>query len=597
MHGIISPAYGFIPLAAISVNPQSSLRRSAGNIQETAPPPCPVVAVGESSVEMNILDDFESRASKQLGVDDPAKIDAKPELFEKMKTGLNDFFVFLSKFGKAKNDTSPPSILAGMVCGFVVTATVFVPTALQAIGPSVHRIFNGAAALFDSNTDDAARMLFSGLCVVSAGLRAVNPVLNEVASDIHDPTAKIIFTTAQVVLSSIYVATSFISSLLAANDAVAGMPKKSEVLGKIKKSWEEFKQNINKFAKQDNKAELIKDWMLEQIQAQIDTMKNAGIRGGVTTTREVLMFAGAVLSLIALTASLPVLAITAGAVNLVANVCDIVHGALDLQNANGKLTSLKESKENLEQSLLRPDMPEDEAPRVKGLLKIVDREIGEIEKDRALAITRLVKGVLGSLFSISAIITGSLMLSASIAIPFLPVIATCLSLISVTVLGLANLLIRNRNARNKVQDGEEKGRAAEFIENPVNLYGIDEDFLSNRHVALPAMVKNYLKNIPKSGALMIHDVLGKKKMAAFHCRAKIALDELLVIKKEFEAKIKKIDGDNAEKESPKARTNNAKSIDQVRYQALVKEFIEIEKEYLRKLEAQLASLMGLKPSS
>jgi hypothetical protein len=96
---------------------------------------------------------------------------------------------------------------------------------------------------------------------------------------------------------------------------------------------------------------------------------------------------------------------------------------------------------------------------------------------------------------------------------------------------------------------------------------------------------------------MIHDVLGKKKMAAFHYRAKIALDELLVIKKEFEAKIKKIDGDNAEKESPKARTNNAKSIDQVRYQALVKEFIEIEKEYLRKLEAQLASLMGLKPSA
>jgi hypothetical protein len=380
-------------------------------------------------------------------------------LFEKLQDGLQSFFDAISNFGKS-DGKSPGSVAAGVVCGLVAVLTLANVEALQNIGPEIHRAFNAFGTMLDTNADDALRKVFSGFCAFSSLLRTVNPILMEISSQTQDGATKLIVGTAALVLQAVYVGTSFIASLLAARDAIRDVPKEKDLPSLIERIRAKLNEQFREFIAVENKFDYLKNFMERQIRAQREILKNAGMKGGLTSAREVLLCAGAVLSLVALAASAPALLIAAGACNFVANISEIKIARMDWKTANNKVNELVACKQQLEIELGKTDSGAPQHAELRKKLELVVKELNGAEKDRHLALVRFVKGTVGAIAAVSSIVTGTLFLALKITVPWWPLIATVLSMLCVTALGAYNFALRCSNDRARAQAAIDRAAAS-----------------------------------------------------------------------------------------------------------------------------------------
>lgn len=380
-------------------------------------------------------------------------------LFEKLQDGLQSFFDAVSNFGKS-DGKSPGSVAAGVVCGLVAGLTLGNAEAMQKIGPGIHRAFNAFGTTFDTNADDALRKLFSGFCAFSSLLRTVNPILVEIASQTQDGAAKLIVGTAALVLQAVYVGTSFIGSLLTARDAIRDVPKEKDLSSLTERIRAKLNEQFKEFLEAENKFDYLKDFIERQIQAQREILKNAGMKGGLNSAREVLLCAGAVLSLVALAASAPALLIAAGVCNLAANISEIKIAGMDWKTANNKVNELGACKQQLEGELEKIDRGAPQHAELRKKLELIVKELDGAEKDRHLALVRFVKGSVGAIVAVSSIVTGTLFLALKITVPWWPLIATVLSMLCVTALGTYNVALRCSNDRARAQAAVDRTAAS-----------------------------------------------------------------------------------------------------------------------------------------
>jgi hypothetical protein len=159
---------------------------------------CPVPQEKDGS-QVDILCEFDEKVKKHVKLDAPDQGNLAVGRFEKIKIQVTHFFDSLSKLGRAENSKNPPSVIAGIAAA--IACAFFSYDMMQ----PVHSCFtNVVSDLFRSNVDDVARTAFSGLCILSATLRATIPVVRQFATDSHDPGATLFFTGALFVLSCVY---------------------------------------------------------------------------------------------------------------------------------------------------------------------------------------------------------------------------------------------------------------------------------------------------------------------------------------------------------------------------------------------------------
>jgi hypothetical protein len=454
--------------------------------QEYDPPPrakTPMTQEEDGQKE-NILAKLDEKVNKYIKVAELQKSPAEVSSFEKIKIQVTWFFGLLSEMGREENSKNKASVVAG-------TTTAV----------AVHSCFtNNVSDIFKSNVNDVVRTAFSGLCILSAALRATIPVMRQLATDSHDPIATTIFTGALFVLSCVYAATSFINFLLASQDAIALQPKNSEVMTFLRSTYENAREEIRKFLSKPEKAEAISNWAISKIEQKLESVRNITFNGGVNTARELLMLAGAVLSIVALKASVPVLLIAAGAVGVVANCCDVIQGVHNCYIFSKKLNSLEEKKTKLELGLNNPTLSPEQKTVVRALLSEIKDEIDKTRSGLRAHGLRVAKGALGMLCSIASIVTGVLATFFSITVPILPLVATVASLVAVSV--LSSVALTRKKIEEQDADKEKlKYKAANEIlpvvdidnKTEIPLIGTEKEFL-NKYYLVGFVMRDFLRD-------------------------------------------------------------------------------------------------------
>jgi hypothetical protein len=435
---------------------------------------CPV-SQEKDGKQVDILCEFDEKVKKHVELDALGEGNIAVGRFEKIKLQVTYFFDSLSKLGRADNSKNPPSVIAGIAAA--IAYAFFSCDEMQ----SVHSFLaNAASDLFKSNVDEVARTAFSGLCVLSAALRATIPVMRQFAMDSHDPGATLFFTGALFVLSCVYAATSFVNFLLAPHDAIALQPKNSKVMLSLQSTYKNARGKIDNFLKDPDKAKAIASWAAGKIEEKLERVRNATVNGVLNTAREFFMLAGAVLSIIAVKASIPVLLIAAGAVGVVANFCDVIQGARDCHIFNKKINGLEEKNKELELALKQGNLSENEKKIVNALVKEIQDEIDKARSELRASGLRIAKGAVGMLCSISSIVTGVLATFFSVTVPVLPLVATVVSLVAVIVLssvGLARRKIKNEDKEREAikKEATEEIFSAVNVDNKVEAPSVAED--------------------------------------------------------------------------------------------------------------------------
>jgi hypothetical protein len=497
-------------------------------------PRCPVTEEKDGQ-EQNILSKFDEDVKKHAKLDTAALAELEKNkiavgLFEKIKNQVTGFFDSLSELGRANDSPKNKfSVIAGTATTIafwhIKNSPIFkdvVKTAMQ----SFHSCFTSVASvLFESNVDEVARTAFSGLCILSAALRATIPVMRQLATDSHDATAILVFTAAAFVLSCVYAATSFTNFLLASHDAIALPPKDSEVMKFLKSTYKNAKKEIQIFINNPKRAEAIASWAVNSIKEKLESVSNANFNGGVSTAREFLMLTGAVLSIVALKASAPVLLIAAGAANFFANLCDVIQGAHDCHIFNKKLNGLEEQKTKLESDLNKPDLSVMHKAIVTGHLKNIKTEIDKTRSDLRASGLRVVKGAVGALCSLASVGLGVLMQFCSITVPILPLIVTVVSLVAVIVLSSVGLARRKINKQDEGRETIEKKEAEQTLpvininneaEIKVDIHRTDnnQEFLKflNKYILVGFMARDFLSgNEDKTRNEMYEDLFSDEQ--------------------------------------------------------------------------------------
>jgi hypothetical protein len=195
-----------------------------------------------------------------------------------------------------------------------------------------------------------------------------------------------------------------------------------------------------------------------------------------------------------------VLLIAAGAVGVVANCCDVIQGVHNCYIFSKKLNSLKELENKLELGLNNPALSQQNKMGVGALLEETRNEINKTLSDLRAHRLRVAKGALGMLCSIASIVTGVLATFFSITVPILPLVATVVSLVAVSVLSSVVL------ARKKIEKQDEaremlKYEAADEIlpvvdvdnKTEIPLIGTKADFL-NKYYLVRFVMRDFLRD-------------------------------------------------------------------------------------------------------
>jgi len=379
--------------------------------------------------ELNFAN-YESKAKTQYKGGGIGNLDEEKQkgFFDGVKACYQNFSDDLSALGRDEKSHGSTSIVAGMATA-IGNASLF-----TMLVPTLNTVCAKFATVFNSTTDEVARTIFSGLCIVSSGIRAALPIAAEMARRATNQEEVFIFSIATAVMASVYLATSSISVLLAGHSAILDSPTTAEMARKIKNEVastekEKTSENFSNFASQS----------LLKIKAMLTEWKADVSANFLSFGKEFLLFSGAVLSAFSAISkfvpslAIPFFSIITGSISLIANVFEVGQGIVEYRNQKAKLESLKN------------ELSEEGNPSKRAE---IENQIKKLDNQLKLSVIRIAKGVLNVLVSVASIVLGVLMTVSLLSPPvfFLAsAIFTAISLTSVMVLGVSGLVVRKMN--------------------------------------------------------------------------------------------------------------------------------------------------------
>lgn len=362
--------------------------------------------------------------------------------FDSVKTCYQNFFDGLSALGKDEKNPDSTSIVAGMATA-IAGASLF-----TMLVPILNTVCSKFASVFNSSTDEVARTIFSGLCIVSTGIRAAIPIAVEGARFSNNLRELLIFSIATVVMASVYLATSFVSMLLAGHSAILDSPTTGEMVQKLKTEIDEVKaeieglkteiEEIAKTVGSKNCSQVASEG-LQEITKMLAKWKAQISVNWLSFGKEFLLFSGAVLSAFSAISkfvpniAIPFVSIITGAISLVANVFEVAQGLVEYRSQKAELESLRE------------ELKQETDPSKK---KEMAEQISKLENQLKVSVVRIVKGMLNVVLSIASIVLGILVTVSVFTQPVFLLagsILTAVSLASVLVLGVSGLVVRKMN--------------------------------------------------------------------------------------------------------------------------------------------------------
>lgn len=364
-------------------------------------------------------------------------------IFDKVQSSFRNFFDGLSNFGTANHGSFAPSVAAGManIVGGVAPGT--------SIGIGIVRtICAQLASIFESSSEEVARTIFSGVCIVSTAIRTSLPIALEMAKAAKNHEEIFIFSVAAAVMASVYLVTSSISVLLAGHHAILNSPSTAAMANKVKKEADllpnEKSAGFSKAAQES----------LKKISRMLMEWKENARTNLLSLGKEFLLFGGAAisafhaLSTFAPVLTVPFVSIITGSISLIANVAEMAQGIVEYRSQKAKLEELISRN--------------DRKPETR-------MEIEKLENQLKLSKVRIAKGALNVLISVANIVFGAVTLLTSFSMPIVPAILTAVSLTTVLILGVAGLVIRKAN----------NATAAENAQRAANLHSTDQDTNTN----------------------------------------------------------------------------------------------------------------------
>ena len=398
---------------------------------------------GEGSIKLSVQDQnnekiFECKFNQKCEKHGIDLANVKEGFFDTVQKSFKDFFDNLAGFGNNKKTKFSLDVITGVGSAL----EIFDPAAIA--GVSVARMLATSfeimcarlAIAFDSSADEVARTVFSGFCIVSAGIRSALPLLAEMAQEAKNPEEIFIVSVASAVMASVYLATSAVSTLLAGHSAILNSPTTAQMARKVLIERDGVNLEQNDFLRNAEAS-------LKKISSMLKTWKKNVSANFYALAKEALMFAGAVVSCFSALArfapvlAVPFVSIISGSVSLVVNVFETAQGIVEHSRINSELKTLRELVENGKNS-----------PELDGKIKNMERLLH-------LSRIRIMKGGLNILLSVGSIILGVLPLVTSFAMPILPAILATVSMASVVVLGVAGLVVRKMNNAEIVSGSSE----------------------------------------------------------------------------------------------------------------------------------------------
>jgi hypothetical protein len=387
---------------------------------------------------------YETKANelcKSYGIENVDQVEEG--IFDKVQSSFRDFFDGLTSFGTENHGNSVPSVAAGMVN--IVGGVA--PGIRTGIG-IVRAICAQLASIFQSTSEEIARTVFSGICIVSTAIRTALPIAMEMAKAAQNKEEIFIFSVAAAVMASVYLVTSSISVLLAGHHAILNSPGTAAMARDVRKEADSLSKETSKdFSKAAQES-------LEKIGRMLTEWKANTSANLLSLGKEFLLFGGAAISAVSTLSkfapvlTVPFVSIITGSISLIANLAEMAQGIVEYRSQKAKLEELNGRANHGPETQMK---------------------IEKLENQLKLSKIRIFKGALNVLISVANIVFGTLTLLTSFSMPIVPAILTAVSLTTVLVLSVAGLVVRKVNT----------GTAAENPQSGAHLHSADRDTDTN----------------------------------------------------------------------------------------------------------------------
>lgn len=396
---------------------------------------CPVLSFSNGEppfdIEKQLLENGVREACEHYGIDNLERVEES--FFDAVQKSFRNFFDSLARCGNDEESKSSLDVITGVGNAsreFRSVSTAGM-TAVRVLTSSFTILCASLAASFESSADEVARTVFSGFCIISAGIRSALPLLAEMAREAKHPEEIFIVSVASAVMASVHLATSAISTLLASHHAILNSPSTAQMARKV------LAERNRKGLGQNGPLEHARA-SLKKINSMLETWKKNVSANFYALGKEVSMFAGAVVSCFSALAkfapvlAVPFVSIISGSVSLIANVLETAQGVVEHSRISGELKQLRQLVKDGKKS------------------SDLDEKIQNMERLLHLSKIRIMKGGLNILISVGSIVLGVLPLVISFSMPILPAILSTVSLASVVILGIAGLVVRKMNNAGSV---------------------------------------------------------------------------------------------------------------------------------------------------
>ena len=405
---------------------------------------CPMPPPDATHLPSSGLTDWESFESeidnqcKYFGIEKIENV--KENFFDTVQKSFKNFFDSLASCGSDKKSKYPTNVITGVGNALEMlspTVGMSVMSVARMLVSSFETMCARLAANFDSTVDEVARTVFFGFCIVSAGIRSALPLLLELATEAKNAEVIAVVVVIAAVMACVYLATSAISTLLAAHHAILSSPTTKKIAANVLVERDGVSKNAPDFSK-------IAEVSLKKITQSLKAWKANVSSNFLALAKEIFQLIGSAISVVpALAKVAPVLAIPfvsiiSGSINLVANALDTLQGVVDYVRLKGELDSLKQANS-----------------ADKNNANSIER-IENLERQLAVSKLRIAKGLLNMVLSAGSIVVGVAMIAFSTSVPILPALAsviTAISLASVVTLGIVSLLARKMNMAGNARGG------------------------------------------------------------------------------------------------------------------------------------------------
>ena len=403
------------------VSPNTIAEDKAGSgSANPSPVSIPAVPTNKSSEpnNANILN-----LSVQSGDVDHPRVDKEDT--EKVENLFAGFKEKISTVGNDKNTPFVKSVNADLKSSPNEGAPTVGKFPFSVIVKSIHEAYSAFSSFIGPNGDQLERIAFSAISAISAGLRSLFPIVKEALTTLQDshPVLAVISLT----LATVHVAISLIATLIATRNFPTDLFETNET-SVSENQPNDLKESLNLF--------------LDEIGEKLNALQKLGLVGALGAVREWLMLSSAVVSLLAILPvviktiapiiSIPIAAIGAGAVNLVAAIIELVQGVTEYISLGIDLKKLKDSEAVMKNM---GNYSQDELDKL--IAKIKNKE-NELIASRV----RIGKALCGIALSTASIVAGVFMITASVSVPVLPAILASLSVLTVAIYIVVTIAVR-----------------------------------------------------------------------------------------------------------------------------------------------------------